>query len=142
MKYEFEEKQDKEIAKGAANPLLVDHKLVTRLENGKNVLDALRSSGISEDDVIDFVQEAMQARAEHRSYLAQVEEGKKRIVEAQSSHSEGLTSLTQQMKEIVGLTQTLEGNRAVKAKANEYAIPLALAKAEKVLKKEGRKLKK
>merc|ERR1719158_1746265 len=69
MKYEFEEFQ-----KFMAGKPLADFALISRIEHRKKLLDKVRQFDLGEEKLQDFIEEALQARAEHHKYLQQVDD--------------------------------------------------------------------
>ncbi|CAD7941950.1 unnamed protein product [Amoebophrya sp. A120] len=131
LKYEFEEKQ--RVYQQLIPP---NYELADRLERAKKVLDILKTAGVKEKEFATYVDEALQARAEHFAYLEQVENGKQKVIASKESYRSQMAILAQTTEELSEFARLGAIEKSIRQKGMDYNLKLKIPSIEKVLQKQ------
>jgi len=137
MKYEFEELQ-KALSQGATRT--PDYGLIDRIEKAKKLLDKLRQNNRHESELIDFIEEAIQARKEHKDYLDQVMKGRQEIDNIKAEYTNILESRIKEVTVAIEVSEAAQLPPIAKNKAVDQNTKLKLQLLEKKRKNEKKKL--
>jgi len=137
MKYEFEELQKTLMQSATRTP---DYGLIDRIEKAKKLLDKMRQMNTSEDELVDFIEEAIQARQEHKDYLDQVAKGGKEIEEIKIEYHDELKTRISELTVAIELSESAQLPPIAREKAIDNSAKLKLAPLERQRKNEKKKL--
>eukprot|EP00746_Dinoflagellata_sp_MGD_P007033 gnl/MRDRNA2_/MRDRNA2_113899_c0_seq1.p1 gnl/MRDRNA2_/MRDRNA2_113899_c0~~gnl/MRDRNA2_/MRDRNA2_113899_c0_seq1.p1 ORF type:complete len:1623 (+),score=304.88 gnl/MRDRNA2_/MRDRNA2_113899_c0_seq1:483-4871(+) len=108
------ELEDSEIKAASVEGKKPDYGMIQKVELGKMLIDRCLSSGRKETELFDFIKDALEARAQHRQYLALVQDGKIKIADARRSYEEELANRVTLLREMIALSESSDAPQLLK----------------------------
>jgi len=139
MKYEFEEIQKNINVRNAEKKDVGEFELVSKIEAAKRNLDKMRQHLLHEEQASDFIEEAIEHRGKHFSYLGQVQNGAKFIREAREEYDEALDKAVAIVQACLEASETSTMALCMKMQAQNVGIKLKFAPMEKMKKAKKRR---
>jgi len=130
LKFELEEKQ-----KAFTQGRNTDFAKARHIEQVKKVLDKLRQHNVREEDLINNVEENLQARREYKEYLDQVGMGKQSITDSKKNYEDWVKVTISSLERLVQSSQSSTVHKFLKQKAQDLNAKLRFLSLEKQKKK-------
>jgi hypothetical protein len=132
VKYDLEEQQKvltNSMGRGSSSSANLIG-VIKEIEQAKKNIDLLRTHGMSEQKLTEFVKAALRHRKQHRQYLTAVQSGIEKVKNKQEAHTAKLRQLVTSLKWAVECSSEGSLPRALTSKAVDLQVPLTMSNLE------------